>query len=60
MELKMQEIQTGFRKGRGTRDPSAIICWLLECAKEFENKTSLCFIDNSKSFDCTDQKKYSL
>ena len=39
MNQELPDVQTGFRKGRGTRDQSANICWIIEKAKEFQ-KTS--------------------
>ena len=45
----------GFRKGRGTRDQIANICWITEKAREFQK--NICFIDYTKAFDCVDHKK---
>ena len=42
--------QAGFRKGRGTRDQIANICWITEKAREFQK--NICFIDYAKDFDC--------
>ena len=47
----------GFRKGRGTRDKIANICWIIEKAKEFQKNISFCFIDYAKIFDCVDHNK---
>ena len=44
--------QAGFRKGRGTRDQIANICWIIEKAREFQK--NICFIDYNKAFDCVD------
>ena len=44
--------QAGFRKGRGTRDQIANICWIIEKAREFQKYIYFCFIDYSKAFDC--------
>ena len=49
--------QTGFRKGRGTRDQIANICWIIEKAREFQKKHLLCFIDYPKAVDCVCQSK---
>ena len=38
---KLSDVQAGFRKGRGTRDQIANICWIMEKAKEFQKKTSI-------------------
>ena len=47
--------QAGFRKGRGTRDQTANICWIIEKAREFQK--NFCFIDYAKAFDCVDHNK---
>ena len=47
--------QAGFRKGRGTRDQIANICWIIEKAREFQ--FYFCFIDYAKAFDCVDHNK---
>ena len=49
--------QTGFRRGRGTRDRIANIRWILEKSREMSAPVYLCFIDNSKAFDCVDHNK---
>ena len=36
---ELPDVQAGFRKGRGTRDQIANICWIMEKAREFQ-KTS--------------------
>ena len=51
------DVQAGFRKGRGTRDQTANICWILEKAREFQKNNSFCFIDYAKAFDCVDHNK---
>ena len=48
------DVQAGFRKGRGTRDQIANICWIMEKAKEFQKNIHFCFIDYAKAFDCVD------
>ena len=50
------DVQAGFRKGRGTRDQIASICWIIEKAKEFQ-KNIYFFIDYTKAFDCVDHNK---
>ena len=53
---ELSDVQTGFRKGRGTRDQIANICWIIKKAREFEKKNIyFCFIDYVKAFDCVDQ-----
>ena len=48
-------VQAGFRKGRGTRDQIANICWIIEKAREFQK--NICFIDYTKAFDCVHHNK---
>ena len=48
-------VQAGFRKGRGTRDQIANICWIMEKAREFQK--NIFFIDYAKAFDCVDHNK---
>ena len=50
-------VQAGFRKGRGTRDQIANICWITEKPKEFQKNIYFCFIDYAKAFDCVDHNK---
>jgi len=45
----------GFRKGRGTRDPIANICWIIKKAREVQK--NICFIDYAKDFNCVDHNK---
>ena len=47
-------VQAGFRKGRGTRDQIANICWITEKAREFQKSIYFCFIDYAKAFYCVD------
>ena len=53
----LPDAPAGFRKGRGTRDLTANICWLIEKAREFQKNIYLCFIDYAKASDCADQDK---
>ena len=57
MNHELPDVQAGFRKGRGTRDPIANICWIMENAREFQKNIYFCFIDNAKAFDCVDHHK---
>ena len=57
MKSELPDIQAGFRKGRGTRDQIANICWIIKKAKEFQNNIYFCFIDYAKAFDCVDHNK---
>ena len=50
-------VQAWFRKGRGTKDPIANICWIIEKAREFQKNIYFCFIDYAKAFDCEDHNK---
>ena len=51
------DVQAGFRKGRGTRDQIANICWIMEKAREVQKNIYFCFIDYAKAFDCVDHNK---
>ena len=51
------DVQAGFRKGRGTRDQIASICWIIEIVREFQKKIYFCFIEYAKAFDCVDHDK---
>ena len=57
MNGELPDVQDGFRKGRGTRDQIASICWTMEKAREFQKNIYFCFIDYAKAFDCVDHKK---
>ena len=54
LDRNIPNSQTGFRKGRGTRDQIANLRWLIEKAIERNRKLLLVFIDYSKAFDCVD------
>ena len=57
MNRELPDVQAGFRKGRGTRDQIANICWIMEKAREFQKNIYFCFTDYAKSFDCVDPNK---
>ena len=57
MNHELPDVQAGFRKGRGTRDQVANICWIIEKARQFQKNTYFCFIDYAKAFDCVDHNK---
>ena len=57
MNHGLPDVQAGFRKGRGTRDQIANVCWLIEKAKEFQKNIYFCFIHYAKAFDCVDYNK---
>ena len=54
---ELPDVQAGFRKGRGTRDQIANICWIIKKAREFQKNIYFCFIDYAKTFDCVDHNK---
>ena len=54
---ELPDVQTGFRKGRGTREQVANICWIIKKAREFQKNIYFCFIDYAKAFDCVDHNK---
>src|SRR5574339_523882 len=54
---ELPDVQAGFRKGRGTRDQIANICWIMEKSREFQKNIYFCFIDYAKAFDCVDHNK---
>ena len=57
MNSELPDVQAGFRKGRGTRDQIANICWIIEKARQFQKNIYFCFIDYAKAFDCVDHIK---
>ena len=57
VNCKLSGVQAGFRKGRGTRDQIANICWIIEKAREFQKNIYICFIDYAKAFVCVDHNK---
>ena len=57
MNHELPDVQARFRKGRGTRDQIANICWIIEKAREFQKNIYFCFIDYTKAFDCVDHNE---
>ena len=57
MNYELPDVQAGFRKDRGTRDPIANIKWIIEKWREIQKNTYFCFIDYAKDFDCVDHNK---
>ena len=59
MNRELPDVQAGFRKGRGTRDQIANICWIMEKAREFQKIENIyfSFIDYAKAFDHVDHNK---
>ena len=54
---ELPDVQADFRKGRGTRDQIANICWIIKKAREFQKNIYFYFIDYAKAFDCVDHNK---
>ena len=57
MNHELPDVQAGFRKGRGTRDQIANICWIIKKAREFQKNIYFYFIDYAKAYDCVDHNK---
>ena len=57
MNHELSDVQAGFRKGRGTRDQIANICWIIKKAREFQKNIYFCFLDYAKVFDHVDHHK---
>ena len=57
MNRELPDVQAGFRKGRGSRDQIANICWIMEKGRELQKNIYFCFIDYAKAFDCVDDNK---
>ena len=56
---ELPDVQADFRKGRGTRDQIANICWIMEKAREFQKNIYFCFIDYAKTFDSVNHTENS-
>ena len=54
---ELPDVQVGFRKGRGPRDQTANIHWIIEKTREFQKNIYFCFIDYVKAFDCVGHNK---
>ena len=57
VNCELPDVQAGFRKGRGTRDQIANICWIIAKAREFQKNIYFCFIDYANAFDCVEHRK---
>ena len=57
MHYELPDVQAGFRKGRGTRDQTANVHWIIEKAREFQKNICFYFSDYAKAFDCVDHNK---
>ena len=60
MNREIPDVQAGFRKGRGTRDQIANVCWIIEKARAFQKNIYFCFIDDAKAVDCVDHKLWKI
>ena len=54
VNYELPDVQVGFKKGRGTRDQIANVCWIIKKAREFQK--NICFIDYTKAFGCGSQQ----
>ena len=54
---ELPRVQAGFRKGRGTRDQTANIHWIVKKAREFQKNIYFYSIDYAKDFDYVDHNK---
>ena len=57
VNCELPDVQAGFRKGRGNRDQTTNIDWIIEKAREFQKNIYICFIDYAKAFDCVNHNK---
>ena len=60
MNHELSDVQAGFRKGRGTRDQIANICWIMEKARKFQKNIYFCFIDHAKAFVGTTKRLWEI
>ena len=56
MNHELPDVQTGFRKGRGTRDQITNIHWIIKKGREFQKNIYFCFINYTKAFDHAQQE----
>ena len=54
---ELSDVQAGFRKGKGSRDKTANLSWIIEKARELHKNIYFCFIDYFKAFDCVDHQQ---
>ena len=57
---ELPNVQAGFRKGRGTRDHTANIRWIIKKSRKSQKNIYFCFIDYAKAFDCVNNKLENL
>ena len=60
MNRELPDVQTRFRKGRGTRDQIANIHWMIEKVREFQENIYLCFIDYAKALTVDHNKLWKI
>ena len=54
---ELPDVHAGFRKGRGTTDQTANVCWIIQKTREFQKNIYFCFIHYAKALDCVDHNK---
>ena len=57
MNRELPDILAGFRKGRGTRDQTDNLYWIIEKTRKIQKNVYFCFIGYAKAFDCVDHNK---
>ena len=57
MSCELLDVQASSRKGKGTREQIANVCWMIEKAREFQKNINVCSIAHAKAFDCVDHNK---
>ena len=57
MNCELPDVQTGFRKGRRTRDQTVNLCWIIKKAREFQKNIYFYFTDYGEVCDCIDHNK---
>ena len=57
---ELPDVEAGLRKGKGTRDQIANICWIMEKTREFQKNIYFCFIEYAKAFYCVDHNKWKI
>ena len=57
MNHELPDVRAGFRKGRGVRDQTANIHWIIKKARQFQKNIYFCFVDYAKAFDYLDHNK---
>ena len=58
MNFQLKQFKLDLKKGRGARDQTANICWIIKKAREFQKKIYFCFIDYAKAFGSVDHNKW--